>query len=68
MIIATTTITAKEIQTFVLMEDAFVELMGRDVQRRIQRVIIQLEFANAGQERINGEDLTKDAFLAKSAL
>ena len=68
MISVTTTITAKEIQTFVLMVDAFVELMGRDVQRRIQRAIILLEFANADQERINGEDLTKDAFLAKCAL
>ena len=68
MISVTTTITAKEIQTFVLMVDAFVELMGRDVQRRIQRAIILLEFANADQERIDGEDLTKDAFLVKCAL
>ena len=64
----TTAITAKEIQTFVLMVDAFVELMGRDVQRRIQRAIILLEFANADQERINGEGRTKDASLGKCAL
>ena len=53
---------------FVLTEDAFVELMGRDARKQIQRVIMYLEFANADQERINGEDLTKDAFLVKYAL
>ena len=52
---------------FVSRVGAFVELMVRGVQKRTQRVIMRLVFANVVQKRINGVDPSRDVFLDRFA-